>query len=91
MDVLKGDDRGASGFVPGATLKGYERLDLHAFYNGFKPFRIALQVRNVFDERYVEGTDLRREWGIDTYQVIRSFQPANKPPACLASQTSRLI
>ncbi|MGH7909603.1 MAG: TonB-dependent siderophore receptor, partial [Thermodesulfobacteriota bacterium] len=51
------DERGASTFVPGATLEGYERVDLHAFYNGFKPLKIALQVRNVFDERYVEGAD----------------------------------
>lgn len=51
------DDRGVSSFVPGAALEGYERVDLHAFYNGFKPLKIALQVRNVFDERYVEGAD----------------------------------
>jgi len=50
-------DRGVDNFVPGATLEGYERVDLHAFYNGFKPLKIALQVRNVFDERYVEGAD----------------------------------
>jgi outer membrane receptor protein involved in Fe transport len=46
-----------SSFVPGAALEGYERVDLHAFYNGFEPLKIALQVRNVFDERYVEGAD----------------------------------
>jgi len=51
------DDRGVSTFIPGATLDGYERVDLSAFYNGFKPFKIALQVRNVFDEVYVAGAD----------------------------------
>lgn len=29
------------------TLEGYERVDVHAFYKGFKPFNIALLVRNV--------------------------------------------
>ncbi|MGH8488394.1 MAG: hypothetical protein ACREXS_05880 [Gammaproteobacteria bacterium] len=32
-------------------------MDLSAFYHGFKPLEIALQVRNVFDETYVEGAD----------------------------------
>ncbi|MGH8564291.1 MAG: TonB-dependent siderophore receptor [Gammaproteobacteria bacterium] len=51
------DDRGVSSFIPGATLEGYERVDLSAFYNGFEPLTVALQVRNVFDEIYVEGAD----------------------------------
>lgn len=51
------DDRGVSTFIPGATLAGYERVDLKAFYNGFKPLKFALQVRNVTDEKYVEGAD----------------------------------
>jgi iron complex outermembrane recepter protein len=51
------DDRGVSSFIPGAALEGYERVDLSAFYNGFKDITIALQARNVFNERYVEGAD----------------------------------
>ncbi|MGH8564294.1 MAG: TonB-dependent siderophore receptor [Gammaproteobacteria bacterium] len=39
------------------TLEGYERVDLSLLYNGFKDTKIALQVRNVFNERYVEGSD----------------------------------
>ncbi len=51
------DDRGVGTAFPDAKLEGYERVDLHAFYNGFNPFKIRLLVRNVFDERYVEGSD----------------------------------
>jgi len=51
------DDRGVSTFVPGGVVDGYERVDLSAFYNGFKPLRVALQIRNLFDERYVEGVE----------------------------------
>ncbi len=50
------DERGVSVFSPGLTVEGYERVDLSLFYNGFEDTKIALQVRNVFDERYVEGT-----------------------------------
>ena len=50
-------DRGVSPFQPGIELDGYERVDLKAFYNGIEPFKIALQVRNLFDEKYVEGAD----------------------------------
>jgi iron complex outermembrane recepter protein len=57
VGVFAIDDRGVSSFIPGAALEGYERLDLSAFYNGFKNIRIALQARNVFNERYVEGAD----------------------------------
>ncbi|MGH8587149.1 MAG: hypothetical protein ACREWE_13550 [Gammaproteobacteria bacterium] len=53
------DDRGLSTFTPGGALEGYERVDLSAFYHGFKPLEIALQVRNIFDETYVEGADRR--------------------------------
>jgi TonB-dependent siderophore receptor len=49
-------ERGVSEFIPDANLEGYERVDLNAFYN-FEHFRVALQVRNVFDETYVEGAD----------------------------------
>jgi TonB-dependent siderophore receptor len=49
------DDRGV-GFTPG-TIPGYERVDLHAFYNGFESTEISLVVRNVADERYIEGAD----------------------------------
>ncbi len=51
------DDRGVSSFIPGVALEGYERVDLSLFYNGIKDTRLALQVRNVFNERYVEGAD----------------------------------
>jgi outer membrane receptor protein involved in Fe transport len=50
------DDRGVSTFVPG-TLAGYERVDLHLFYKGLPQYEFALQIRNVTDERYVEGAD----------------------------------
>jgi len=47
------DDRAVTESSPG-TLEGYERVDLQAFYNGLKYLKFALQVRNVFDERYIE-------------------------------------
>ncbi|MGQ0620485.1 MAG: TonB-dependent siderophore receptor [Panacagrimonas sp.] len=50
------DDRGVSTFTPG-TIPGYERLDLHAFYKGFRNVEINLLVRNVTDETYIEGAD----------------------------------
>ncbi|MGH8473591.1 MAG: hypothetical protein ACREVJ_14285, partial [Gammaproteobacteria bacterium] len=34
---------------------GYERVDLSLLYHGLKHAKIALQVRNVFDEKYVES------------------------------------
>ncbi|MGH8727718.1 MAG: TonB-dependent siderophore receptor [Burkholderiales bacterium] len=49
-------DRAAGEFLPG-TLDGYERVDLSLFYNGIRNTKIALQARNVFNERYVEGSD----------------------------------
>jgi outer membrane receptor protein involved in Fe transport len=49
-------ERGVSPFVADANLEEYERVDLNAFYN-FDYFRVALQVRNVFDATYVEGAD----------------------------------
>lgn len=51
------DDRGVSTFQTGGTIPGYERVDLTAFYNGLKPFKVRLQIRNVFDEKYIEGAD----------------------------------
>ncbi|MGH7964621.1 MAG: TonB-dependent siderophore receptor [Candidatus Binatia bacterium] len=50
-------ERGVSEFVPDANLQGYERVDLYLFYSGFRHFDIKLQVRNVLDEKYVEGAD----------------------------------
>jgi TonB-dependent siderophore receptor len=50
-------DRGVSTFVPGAELAGYERVDLYAFYNGFEGVELSLQLRNLFNETYVEGAD----------------------------------
>ncbi len=51
------DVRGASYFLPGVTVDGYERVDLSLFYNGLKDTKIVLQVRNVFDETYIESFD----------------------------------
>ncbi|MGH8611844.1 MAG: TonB-dependent siderophore receptor [Gammaproteobacteria bacterium] len=48
------DDRPVSESLKG-TISGYERVDLQAFYNGFKPLRVSLQVRNVLDEKYIES------------------------------------
>ena len=50
------DDRGVSTWIPG-TIPGYERVDLHAFYRGIKNVEINLLVRNLTDEKYVEGAD----------------------------------
>jgi iron complex outermembrane receptor protein len=50
------DDRGLSTFVRG-TLDGYERFDLNLFYKGLPSYEVALLIRNVFDERYIEGAD----------------------------------
>jgi len=49
-------DRGISTFTAG-TLDGYERFDLHFFYNGLPSCQFQLLIRNVLDERYVEGAD----------------------------------
>lgn len=48
---------GERGLSRPATLDGYERLDLGAFYNGIENVTLRLQVRNVLDERYIEGAD----------------------------------
>jgi TonB-dependent siderophore receptor len=47
------------GFVNNATsdqlwFEGYDRTDLNFFYNGLTDWRFALQVRNVFDQTYIE-------------------------------------
>lgn len=49
-------ERGVSPFQPG-TLDGYERVDLHLFYTGLSDVELRLTIRNLFDERYVEGAD----------------------------------
>jgi outer membrane receptor protein involved in Fe transport len=49
------DERGV-GFTPG-TIPGYERVDLHAFYRGLERTEVNLVLRNVTDERYIEGAD----------------------------------
>ncbi|WP_293397859.1 TonB-dependent siderophore receptor, partial [Nevskia sp.] len=49
-------ERGVSTFVPG-TIPGYERLDLNAFYKGFRDVQIDLTLRNVTNARYIEGAD----------------------------------
>jgi TonB-dependent siderophore receptor len=49
-------ERGLSPFQPG-DLDGYERVDLHLFYTGFEDVEVRLTIRNLFDERYVEGAD----------------------------------
>lgn len=50
------DDRGLSTFSRG-MLDGYERVDLNLFYKGLPSWEVALLIRNVLDERYVEGAD----------------------------------
>lgn len=35
-------------------LDGYERLDLNFYYNGLDKWKLALQIRNVTDEVYIE-------------------------------------
>lgn len=50
------DDRGLSTFSRG-MLEGYERVDLNLFYKGLPSWEFALLIRNVLDERYVEGAD----------------------------------
>lgn len=49
------DDRGV-GYLPG-TIPGYERTDLHFFYNGFDKTEINVVVRNVTSAHYIEGAD----------------------------------
>ncbi|MEJ1961095.1 MAG: TonB-dependent siderophore receptor [Gammaproteobacteria bacterium] len=49
-------DRGLSPFEQG-SLDGYTRVDLNLFYKGIESYDFALSVRNVLDERYVEGAD----------------------------------
>lgn len=50
-------DRSVGPGFPDAELEGYERVDLYAFYQGFDRVGVRLQVRNLFDERYVEASD----------------------------------
>lgn len=50
------DDRGLSTFERG-TLDGYTRVDLNFAYRGLPSYEFLLSVRNVLDERYVEGAD----------------------------------
>lgn len=50
------DDRGVSTFSRG-MLDGYERVDLNLFYKGLPSWEFALLVRNILDERYIEGAD----------------------------------
>ena len=49
------DDRGI-GFIP-ATIPGYKRADVFAFYNGFRNVEVNLTVRNITSAHYVEGAD----------------------------------
>jgi outer membrane receptor protein involved in Fe transport len=56
VGVFAIDDRAVSEFSRG-TLEGYERVDLSLSYNGFSDTQIALQVRNMFNEKYEEGSD----------------------------------
>jgi TonB-dependent siderophore receptor len=49
-------DRGVSAFQLG-TIPGYKRIDAHAFYKGFRNVEINLLIRNVTDEKYIEGAD----------------------------------
>lgn len=55
------DERPVTEASPG-TIDGYERVDLQAFYNGFKHLKIALQVRNVLDEKYIETLERPRAY-----------------------------
>jgi TonB-dependent siderophore receptor len=48
--------RGLSTYQRG-TLDGYDRVDLHLFYKGLRDLEFRLTVRNLMDERYVEGAD----------------------------------
>lgn len=61
--ALRGFGLGVGAFAIGdrwldaGYVDGYERFDVSAFYNGFQNVKIALQVRNVTDETYIEGYD----------------------------------
>jgi TonB-dependent siderophore receptor len=62
------DDRGLSPFALG-TLDGYTRVDLNFFYKGLTNYEFALSVRNLLDEKYVEGADRPSaiaQWGSPT-------------------------
>jgi TonB-dependent siderophore receptor len=41
-------------------MPGHERVDLHFSYDAFSAVEVSLQIRNVFDERYIER--LRDRW-----------------------------
>ena len=50
------DDRGLSTFERG-TIDGYTRFDINLSYKGVPSYEFLLSVRNVLDERYIEGAD----------------------------------
>ena len=50
------DDRPVTANERG-TISGYERVDLGLFYEKTEDLKIALQVRNVFDEKYIESLE----------------------------------
>jgi TonB-dependent siderophore receptor len=74
------DDRGLSTFSRG-MLDGYERVDLNLFYKGLPSWEFALLIRNVLDERYIEGADRAgayAQFGSPTAALLtvrRSFGP----------------
>lgn len=49
------DERGA-GFSDG-KIPGYKRIDLHASYTAIRNIEVRLVLRNLTDERYIEGAD----------------------------------
>lgn len=56
LTAISLDDRRVNLYSP-ELLQGYERIDLHAFYRGWKQVEVNLVVRNLSDEVYIEGAD----------------------------------
>lgn len=61
LGVYAVDDRGVRN--QDAQIDGYERVDLSLFYNGLENTSVGLQVRNVFDTTYIEGSNVRGTGG----------------------------
>ena len=70
VGVFAVDDRPVVAEEPG-KIDGYERVDLHAFYNGYENVNMTFQVRNVNNKTYIES--LERTGGLNHFGSPRAY------------------